>query len=524
MDEEITSEGRKDESKFVTNTPGSAALAVTIAGSSQRSSDNGECDESWHKGLQNREMSTAGQVSNKRPGLRLEIPARVPEFSDSSSARKSFTPTPSSNKAIRFSSKTLTPRCSFKTRMQLNESVTPSSMQAQNDHKTSNSGSFLWGHLRMPLSAKRTASMPVTPMAELTSVADSGGSLRGVPSTNRSLSNRMVIKGSILRSLSVPVPKTGSLRRMGSFGGGILLVRPITPRVADSTSEPKDTSQEGGEAIPEEEAVCRICMDILNEEGETLKMECLCRGELALAHKDCAMKWFGIKGNRTCDVCGHEVENLPVTLVRLPTQTTNARQQSQLAQVGSMHRVWQDVPILVMISMLGYFCFLEQLLVSDMGSKALAVSLPFACVLGFLASITASTLVNKKYIWIYAAFQFGLVILFSHLFYSVIHVEPALLAILLASFAGIGVAMSFNTFVVQCMKWRRRAESVRARERHFAQQEPQVYGEQHPEPLPHEAAYHDLHDIETGGLQHISAINDADNIGTSLLRESGNGT
>lgn len=71
------------------------------------------------------------------------------------------------------------------------------------------------------------------------------------------------------------------------------------------------------EAISEEEAVCRICMDSLTEDhGEILKMECRCRGEMALAHKECAFKWFGIKGDRVCDVCGSVVQNIPVTVVR----------------------------------------------------------------------------------------------------------------------------------------------------------------------------------------------------------------
>lgn len=77
--------------------------------------------------------------------------------------------------------------------------------------------------------------------------------------------------------------------------------------------------EDADEAIPEEEAVCRICMDSLSEDyGETLKMECRCRGEMALAHKECAFKWFGIKGDRVCDVCGSLVSNIPVTVVRFP--------------------------------------------------------------------------------------------------------------------------------------------------------------------------------------------------------------
>jgi len=89
-----------------------------------------------------------------------------------------------------------------------------------------------------------------------------------------------------------------------------------------------DVMKEGEhEEIPEEEAVCRICLEELSEEhGETLKMECRCRGEMALAHKDCPLKWVRIRGNRTCDVCGKEVCNLPVTVVRQQpgVQTTTA--------------------------------------------------------------------------------------------------------------------------------------------------------------------------------------------------------
>ncbi|KAG6499537.1 hypothetical protein ZIOFF_039327 [Zingiber officinale] len=127
-----------------------------------------------------------------------------------------------------------------------------------------------------------------------------------------------------------------------------------------------------------------------------------------------------------------------------------------------------DVPILVMVSMLAYFCFLEQLLVSELGSHAHSVSLPFACVLGLLASMIASTmgnssfssygfaiLVSQSYIWAYASFQFALVILFAHVFYSVLGVSPVF-SILLSSFTGFGISISMNSLLIEYLRWRAR--------------------------------------------------------------------
>ncbi|MFS8011797.1 hypothetical protein Hanom_Chr14g01313301 [Helianthus anomalus] len=51
-----------------------------------------------------------------------------------------------------------------------------------------------------------------------------------------------------------------------------------------------------------------------------------------------------------------------------------------------------EVLILVIVSMLAYFCFLEQLLVGDMGTSAIALSLPFSYVLGLRSSMASSTM------------------------------------------------------------------------------------------------------------------------------------
>jgi len=232
-------------------------------------------------------------------------------------------------------------------------------------------------------------------------------------------------------------------------------VVPLVPQTEASATAAAGEEEAAAEDIAAEEAVCRICMVALSEEA-VLKLECCCKGELALAHRGCAIKWFSIKGNGTCDVCSQEVLNLPVTLRRLHHHPSiQAQQQADpttTATSSRRYRVWHGTPILVIISMLAYFCFLEQLLVAcllhlrslrlpghciilssvlpdptdeppnyiqvgDHGTAALAISLPFACVLGLFSSLTTTKMVSRRYVWIYSAVQFLFIVLFTHLFY-----------------------------------------------------------------------------------------------------------
>uniref|UniRef100_M4ELW7 RING-CH-type domain-containing protein n=1 Tax=Brassica campestris TaxID=3711 RepID=M4ELW7_BRACM len=291
---------------------------------------------------------------------------------------------------------------------------------------------------------KKTESLPVTPIAH-----SNPGSTHGRYVVDQVASMKKGPPLPIHRSRSVPAfNKDGSLRQSGVFR-----VIPTPNRTPTrNINKLDDTNVDGGEDVPEEEAVCRICMVELGEDSEAFKMECMCRGELALAHKECTIKWFTIKGNRTCDVCKQEVQNLPVTLLRLQDSHFN------LGAIEATH-FRQDVPILVIVSMLAYFCFLEQLLLTKMKSGAIAISLPFSCVFGLLASMTSTTMVKKQYVWIYGTIQFGLVVFFSHIFFSLVHMQPVV-SILLATVFGFGLTMSSATGIVEFSKWRRRRRTA----------------------------------------------------------------
>ncbi|PSR86602.1 E3 ubiquitin-protein ligase MARCH10 [Actinidia chinensis var. chinensis] len=421
----------------------------------------------------------------RRQNLVLEIPSRKLEVSPQEFVQIKMpqTPTPTSKKVnflvtpspldVRMSGspgsstrgksslKNLLPKLSFKYRNSQSEAerVTNLAVEASSptpQEKPSMSRSWSLSKIFTPR-MKRTSSLslPVTPIEHSNPESIVGENVGG--SVN--LQTKAVPRP-ICRSLSVPViNKERRMKRMDSF----FRVIPSTPRVKEgdivmSSTTPTgdaENSEADGEDIPEEEAVCRICLVELGEGGETLKMECSCKGELALAHEECAIKWFSIKGNKTCDVCKQEVQNLPVTLLRMCSvriRNTGANRAMQLEING--YRVWQEVPILVIVSMLGYFCFLEQLLVGKMGAGAVAISLPFSCVLGLLSSMTSATMVKRRFVWIYASCQFGLVVLFAHVFYSLIHVQ-AVLSILLATFAGFGIAMSGSSILVEFYRWRR---------------------------------------------------------------------
>ncbi|KAH9737188.1 RING-CH-type domain-containing protein [Citrus sinensis] len=424
------------------------------------------------------ESSSSLVQQSRRPNLSsLQIPVRsldaclsdfttieVPSVPspNSSSSRAGLPPRRNSAK-FKSSVRSLLPQRSFKAKNIAHDGEktvlilpdTPSSDGPLD--KPSTSRSFSLNKILFPSSTKVAHSLPATPIA--TTALDSVQERQLNIQPNNS---KLRTQQKMTRSFSVPVNiKVRSLRRTESGGGLIRVISVSTHSAAVERISVNDdpatdiATEEAGEDIPEEEAVCRICLVELGEGGDMFKLECSCKGELALAHKECAVKWFTIKGNKTCDVCKQDVQNLPVTLLKIHNPQTVIRRPQTIVQQREVarYRVWQDMPVLIMVSMLAYFCFLEQLLVSDLGARALAISLPFSCVLGLLSSMIASTMVSRSYIWAYASFQFAVVILFAHIFYSVLNVNP-ILAVLLSSFTGFGIAISTNSLIVEYLRWR----------------------------------------------------------------------
>lgn len=421
----------------------------------------------------------------RKPNLFVEIPSKSSDDSNQESVqvkmlstltptpkRVNFllTPTPYNLRANAFPSpsscrgrssiKNLLPRLSFKLRNTNPDKEKATLPDADTSvmvpqEKVSISRSWSFTKLFTPR-VKRTSSLPVTPTDHSNPESASGSISRALTFGTKETQLR------ISRSLSLPViNKERSTRRVESF----FRVVPSTPQGKDWNStvpatppvKVSEDDEPNGEDMPEEEAVCRICLVELCEGGETLKMECSCKGELALAHQECAFKWFSVKGNRTCDVCKKEVRNLPVTLRRIQSVNVVSNSFQHLEING--YRVTQELPILVIVSMLAYFCFLEQLLVGTMGTGAIAISVPFSCVLGLLSSLASSTMVKRRFVWVYASIQFILVVFFAHMFYSLVHVQ-AVLSILLSTFAGLGVAMCGCSILIEFFRWRRRRQAL----------------------------------------------------------------
>ncbi|KAK6130482.1 hypothetical protein DH2020_035775 [Rehmannia glutinosa] len=318
---------------------------------------------------ESRNMSANSEPSTRRSDLTLQIPPRPSGFSSSRSG-KGLIKSPSVSNGSS-STAGFFRALSFKKGTTVLDGERSSLLSS--DPKVALESPAVSNHTSN-LSWKRCTSLPVTPASNLSP------QITAAPSSARTIS---ASQGTVSRSLSVP-------------GRNIFIVRSSSFASRENQSPDTDVDQKTpvpvheDQEIPEEEAVCRICLDTC-EERKILKMECLCKGALRLVHEDCAIKWFSMKGNTLCEVCGKEVSNLPVTLLRVANNTQrDNREQSQQNSMSA----WQDFVVLVLISTICYFFFLEQLLIQEMRSQALIIAAPFSFTLGLTASMFAVILAS----------------------------------------------------------------------------------------------------------------------------------
>uniref|UniRef100_A0A7N1A6M0 RING-CH-type domain-containing protein n=1 Tax=Kalanchoe fedtschenkoi TaxID=63787 RepID=A0A7N1A6M0_KALFE len=261
----------------------------------------------------------------------------------------------------------------------------------------------------------------------------------------------------IYRSRSVPVNYTnGTARENRVPVFRVVPNRRMTERnSALSRASTVHNDEEDEDDITEEEAVCRICFEELGEELETFKLECDCRGDLALVHMQCSQRWFNIRGNRTCEICRKEVKNITVKVRRMPTIDLSSLRHLQQPPMVDADRLWQEFPILVVVSIAGYFLSVKLLHNSNGGSEDIGgpYGIPSSCMLGLITALGATAFALRKHVWIYALSQYLGFTVFSQIFDKLLHLEPVP-TLVLAMVLSMGFSRGAGPLYHAIKKWR----------------------------------------------------------------------
>ncbi|KAJ7521633.1 hypothetical protein O6H91_19G062000 [Diphasiastrum complanatum] len=95
--------------------------------------------------------------------------------------------------------------------------------------------------------------------------------------------------------------------------------------------------------LKDERLTCRICLESINRDG--LQLGCCCKGDLALAHKNCAIKWFSIRRNGLCEVCSDKAKNLD-SLIVLSDFSSNRWDAEDVFYDVDYNGSWRDLAAL----------------------------------------------------------------------------------------------------------------------------------------------------------------------------------
>ncbi|XP_024545510.1 E3 ubiquitin-protein ligase MARCH11 [Selaginella moellendorffii] len=93
----------------------------------------------------------------------------------------------------------------------------------------------------------------------------------------------------------------------------IITVQEQQPSCSYDSSKPQEIATAASSAQQQQhhELVCRVCqLGSPEVRGELMELACVCKDDLAVAHRRCAEAWFQIRGNRRCEICGKIVTNI----------------------------------------------------------------------------------------------------------------------------------------------------------------------------------------------------------------------
>ncbi|KAL6779656.1 hypothetical protein ACKKBG_A13190 [Auxenochlorella protothecoides x Auxenochlorella symbiontica] len=174
-------------------------------------------------------------------------------------------------------------------------------------------------------------------------VEETAGAKPGVASSLSSWWRRVLRREEVSPSVPAPVPEGGPPSSSDTAPATLTVVEEqcssSTGDIARlSVSRPGGERSKGDKGVHRtgsqgsmgrrSDPVCLICLETLTSEefrnGEAMTLDCQCRGDLALRHRECAIKWAQVKGDCICELCKHEVKNLPALPPRPPQEEGNA--------------------------------------------------------------------------------------------------------------------------------------------------------------------------------------------------------